>query len=363
MEPDEERLRPPGVGREPVHGRVDVHLGGGLLGGGVDLGEPLAEPGIVIPQMAGGDQGQRVVAGRGELLGQRRMARRQRRLEIVDAVVLAVEAGHYRDEARIGDVEDRVGVGPDVALAGQAVEGRRGAGLPAPGAQGLGAQGVDADQQDVGPVSRAPLLRRGEVPAAVDRGAPPEHARHRLARSVRGRAVDLEEEVDLAAGPGGEIDFHRLGSERPGRLGVHLGELLDLIPLAEADAIEALLTTVGGAQRNEREIGALSGGDRPPHARAGPLLQGLHLSGGPLGEGGELLGRHQSHVPHLRGAEIGDLPERGVLPLGGRRFDRGIRGPEVEAVPGPRGFAWTAGGDQEGGQKEEGEGAAHGGGC
>ena len=64
----------PGVGGEPVDRGVDVHLGGGLLGRGVDLGEALAEPGVVVPQVAGGDQGEGVVAGPRELLGQRRLA-------------------------------------------------------------------------------------------------------------------------------------------------------------------------------------------------------------------------------------------------------------------------------------------------
>src|SRR6202035_2936744 len=92
-------------------------------------------------------------------------------LEVVDAVVLAVEAGEDRDEARVGDVEGAPGVAPDVALAGQAVDRRREARLPSPGAQGVGAQGVDADHEDVR--LRRPGSRRQGL-AAVERRAAPE---------------------------------------------------------------------------------------------------------------------------------------------------------------------------------------------
>ena len=171
-------------------------------------------------------------------------------------MVLAVEAGQDRGEARVGDVEGGVGVEPDVALPGQAVERRGGAGLFAPGAEGVGAQRVDADQQDVGPLPLARLLRGREILAAVDRGAPPEHAGDRLIRGVRGRAVDLQEQVDLAAGVGGRgrspPPRGRRGPparRRPGRAALSWSG-----GLADADPVGAL-AAVRGAQGDEGEVG------------------------------------------------------------------------------------------------------------
>ena len=358
---------PPAWEASQLHRGVDVHLGGGLLGRGVDLREALAETGAVVPQVAGGDQGEGVVAGSRELIGQRRLAPRQRRLEIVDAMVLAVEAGQDRGEARVGDVEGGVGVEPDVALPGQAVERRGRAGLPAPGAEGVGAQRVDADQQDVGPVPLARLLRGREILAAVDRGAPPEHAGNRLIRGVRGRAVDLQEQVDLAAGVGGEVDLHRRGGDGAHRLGVYLEELLEPVRrLADADPVGAL-AAVRGAQGDEGEVGVAPGLERPPHARAGPLLQGPHLPGGPLGEGDELLGRHQPHVPHLLGAEVGDPLERRLLPFERESIPRPAppardrSGPRLPPTPTPI-LERQRGEDQQAGEKEKGEAGVHGGG-
>ncbi len=217
-----------------------------------------------------------------------------------------------------------------------------------------------------GPVPLARLLRGREILAAVDRGAPPEHAGDRLIRGVRGRAVDLQEQVDLAAGVGGEVDLHRRGGDGADRLGGHLEELLELVRrLADADPVSAL-AAVRGAQGDEGEVGVAPGLERPPHARAGPLLQGPHLPGGPLGEGDELLGRHQPHVPHLLGAEIGDPLERRLLPFERSRFHDRRRLPEVEAGPGPRRLRCRLGAargeDQQAGEKERSQARVHGGG-
>jgi hypothetical protein len=138
VEPDEEWVWPDAVGGQPVECLVDPQLGGVVPVGPHDLGEALAEAGVVIAEMAGGDDGQGLIPGAGEPAGEGGEARRQPRVEVVDAVVLAVEAGHDGDEARVGDVESGERLGPDVALGGQLVEGGGEAGATAPRADSVG---------------------------------------------------------------------------------------------------------------------------------------------------------------------------------------------------------------------------------
>jgi hypothetical protein len=121
VDPGEERLA---GGGDLFHRHIHRGLGGKLTLGAQEVVEALVEAGE-RGQVPDADDAPRLVARVGEDLGQGHRAGGQRRAQIEDAVVLGVETGHQRDEARVRVVVAREGVEEDVAGLGQPIEGGR----------------------------------------------------------------------------------------------------------------------------------------------------------------------------------------------------------------------------------------------